>query len=81
MSFNTKKIVPIIMAGGSGTRLWPYSRSSFPKQFQSLRGENSLFQETILRLKGLAIEELFFVALHLLARHPYCLSLTHLMHL
>ena len=61
MSFNTKKIVPIIMAGGSGTRLWPYSRSSFPKQFQSLHGKNSLFQETILRLSGLVIEEPFFV--------------------
>jgi len=49
------------MAGGSGTRLWPYSRSSFPKQFQSLHGKNSLFQETILRLSGLVIEEPFFV--------------------
>ena len=61
MNISTKKIVPIIMAGGSGTRLWPYSRSSFPKQFQSLHGKNSLFQETILRLSGLVIEEPFFV--------------------
>tara|TARA_Y100000816_G_C26086106_1_gene573153 strand:+ start:352 stop:1779 length:1428 start_codon:yes stop_codon:yes gene_type:complete len=61
MNISAKKIVPIIMAGGSGTRLWPYSRSSFPKQFQSLHGKNSLFQETILRLSGLVIEEPFFV--------------------
>ena len=46
-------ITPIILAGGSGTRLWPISRSSFPKQFQKLHGDNTLFQNTILRLKGL----------------------------
>lgn len=39
-------IIPIIMAGGSGTRLWPLSRSLYPKQFLSLINENSLLQET-----------------------------------
>ena len=46
-------IIPIIMAGGSGTRLWPLSRSLYPKQFLSLINENSLFQETLKRLDGL----------------------------
>ncbi|HCN6783680.1 TPA: mannose-1-phosphate guanylyltransferase/mannose-6-phosphate isomerase, partial [Escherichia coli] len=43
----------IIMAGGSGTRLWPLSRSLYPKQFLSLINENSLLQETLKRLDGL----------------------------
>ena len=46
-------IVPVILSGGSGTRLWPLSRQQYPKQFLSLMGNNSMFQETILRLKGL----------------------------
>lgn len=43
------KITPIILAGGFGTRLWPVSRQSKPKQFSSFFGDKSLFQETILR--------------------------------
>lgn len=46
-------IIPIIMAGGSGTRLWPLSHSLYPKQFLSLINENSLLQETLKRLDGL----------------------------
>ena len=46
-------ILPVIMAGGSGSRLWPLSRSSYPKQFLKLHGENTLLQETLLRLNGL----------------------------
>ncbi|MCS1273664.1 mannose-1-phosphate guanylyltransferase/mannose-6-phosphate isomerase [Escherichia coli] len=46
-------IIPIIMAGGSGTRLWPLSRSLYPKRFLSLINENSLLQETLKRLDGL----------------------------
>lgn len=46
----TGNIVPIILAGGTGTRLWPMSRTARPKQFLALVGENSLFQETLLRL-------------------------------
>ena len=57
MNLAPKKIVPLILAGGSGTRLWPSSRSSFPKQFQSLYAEKSLFQETLLRLNGFEIDE------------------------
>ena len=43
-------IYPILLAGGSGTRLWPLSRKSYPKQFSSLIGEKSLFQQSALRL-------------------------------
>lgn len=43
-------IVPVVLAGGSGTRLWPLSRSLHPKQFIDLIGANTLFQEAILRL-------------------------------
>ncbi|HVK90410.1 MAG TPA: mannose-1-phosphate guanylyltransferase/mannose-6-phosphate isomerase, partial [Mycoplana sp.] len=44
------KIVPIIMAGGKGTRLWPLSRSTAPKQFMELIGERTLFQRTLERV-------------------------------
>ena len=43
-------ILPIILSGGSGTRLWPLSRSHFPKQFINLLNKTSLFQDTVLRL-------------------------------
>ena len=45
-------IIPVILAGGSGTRLWPMSRRLYPKQLLSLTGNNSLLQETILRVAG-----------------------------
>jgi mannose-1-phosphate guanylyltransferase/mannose-6-phosphate isomerase len=48
-----KKIFPVILCGGSGTRLWPLSRSGFPKQFLCLTGAESLFQQSAQRLKGL----------------------------
>ncbi len=43
-------IIPVLLAGGSGNRLWPLSRKSYPKQFFNLTGNNSLFQESALRL-------------------------------
>jgi len=46
------KITPVILSGGSGTRLWPISRQSNPKQFSNFFGEKSLFQKTILRFKN-----------------------------
>jgi len=47
------KIVPVILSGGSGTRLWPLSRKQYPKQYLPLAGDNTMLQETILRLNGL----------------------------
>ena len=47
-------VQPVIMAGGSGTRLWPLSRSGYPKQFLVLSGQASLFQQAVQRLQGLA---------------------------
>jgi mannose-1-phosphate guanylyltransferase/mannose-6-phosphate isomerase len=51
---NNVAVQPVIMAGGSGTRLWPLSRSGFPKQFLVLSGNSSLFQQAATRLQGLA---------------------------
>lgn len=45
-------ITPVLLAGGSGTRLWPVSRKSFPKQFAPLIGDESLFQASARRLSG-----------------------------
>ncbi len=45
-------IHPVLLCGGSGTRLWPLSRKSFPKQFATLLGEDSLFQASARRLAG-----------------------------
>ena len=46
-------IQPVILCGGAGTRLWPLSRAGFPKQFLSLTGNESLFQQAALRLSNL----------------------------
>ena len=50
-----KKIIPLIMCGGAGTRLWPASREVRPKQFLPLFGTRSTFQETILRVSDPAL--------------------------
>ncbi|HID97204.1 MAG TPA: mannose-1-phosphate guanylyltransferase/mannose-6-phosphate isomerase [Thermodesulfobacteriaceae bacterium] len=46
-------IIPIILCGGSGTRLWPLSRKAYPKQFLPLAGKDTLFQSTIKRVAGI----------------------------
>jgi mannose-1-phosphate guanylyltransferase/mannose-6-phosphate isomerase len=46
------RIVPVLLCGGSGTRLWPLSRKSYPKQFVPLVGEETLFQASARRLSG-----------------------------
>lgn len=48
----TVSITPIILCGGSGTRLWPLSRRSYPKQFADLVGEGTLFQASVRRVAG-----------------------------
>ena len=52
------KITPVILCGGSGSRLWPLSRAGFPKQFLVLSGTNSLFQQAVERISGLAAEDI-----------------------
>ncbi|MDO9164050.1 MAG: mannose-1-phosphate guanylyltransferase/mannose-6-phosphate isomerase [Methylococcaceae bacterium] len=46
-------MIPVILSGGSGTRLWPLSRGQYPKQFLPLVSDNTMLQETLLRLSGL----------------------------
>jgi len=46
------KIYPVILSGGSGTRLWPQSRLSFPKQFLKINSDYTLIQETLIRIKN-----------------------------
>ena len=52
------KITPVILCGGSGTRLWPLSRAGFPKQFLVLSGNSSLFQQAVERVNGIATDEI-----------------------
>lgn len=72
------KILPLILSGGSGTRIWPLSRPEFPKQFLNLWGESTLLQQTVMRLEGVTealpplvitnLEQRFLVAEQLQAR-------------
>lgn len=55
---NKISVQPVVMAGGSGTRLWPLSRAGYPKQFLVLSGNTSLFQQAVSRLEGLADTQL-----------------------
>ncbi|HEX3032576.1 MAG TPA: mannose-1-phosphate guanylyltransferase [Bacillota bacterium] len=61
MRGNDSMIYPVIMAGGTGTRFWPKSRSRYPKQFLDLQGNESLLQATYRRLLTIAGEERVFV--------------------
>src|SRR3954451_13481826 len=45
------RVIPVVMCGGAGTRLWPASRPARPKQFLDLLGERSIFQDTLTRLR------------------------------
>ena len=51
-SHDSMPIIPVILSGGEGTRLWPLSRSSFPKQLQPIASQQSLLQDAISRLSG-----------------------------
>lgn len=52
------QITPVILCGGSGTRLWPLSRAGFPKQFLSLTGNESLFQQASQRLASVGTDDI-----------------------
>ena len=52
----TDQLLPVILCGGSGTRLWPLSRETFPKQFHALAGESSMLQDTATRLNGVSAD-------------------------
>jgi mannose-1-phosphate guanylyltransferase/mannose-6-phosphate isomerase len=54
----THQIAPVILCGGSGSRLWPLSRAGFPKQFLVLSGTTSLFQQAIERVNSLAADDI-----------------------
>ena len=51
---NTQTMIPVILCGGTGSRLWPLSREAYPKQFLSLAGSETMLQATARRLEGLA---------------------------
>ena len=60
--FGNNLMIAMILAGGTGTRLWPYSRSMTPKQFLNLGStQDSLFQETCKRLESLVSPEEIYV--------------------
>ena len=50
------QLYPVVMAGGSGSRLWPLSRVLYPKQFLCLKGEQTMLQATVSRLNGVHCE-------------------------
>jgi mannose-1-phosphate guanylyltransferase len=52
---------PVILAGGSGSRLWPKSRAALPKQFLSLTSKNTMLQDTVSRLNGIKTESPIFI--------------------
>jgi len=58
----TVQVQPVVMAGGSGTRLWPLSRAGFPKQFLVLSGTSSLFQQAVQRLQAIGGDGLHVAA-------------------
>ena len=53
------KVTPVILCGGSGTRLWPLSRAGFPKQFLVLSGSTSLFQQAVERVNNISSDKIF----------------------
>jgi len=55
MAANSQLVIPVLMCGGAGTRLWPVSRESMPKQFMPLIGERSTFQQTLARVADPAL--------------------------
>ena len=64
-------LIPTIIAGGSGTRLWPLSRRMVPKQFNALTSDQSMMSLTIDRLKGIEHDALYIVGNH---EHQFLLA-------
>jgi mannose-1-phosphate guanylyltransferase/mannose-6-phosphate isomerase len=62
MTTNPQTVAPVILCGGSGTRLWPLSRTGFPKQFLCMTGNESLFQQAAQRLAALGNEHIAVAA-------------------
>jgi len=60
----TTKILPVIMCGGAGTRVWPESRETYPKQFIALIGDRSTFQQTVKRVTGPLFEAPIVITNH-----------------
>lgn len=54
MTASSNLLLPVVLCGGSGTRLWPLSRETYPKQFLALAGSRTMLQDTALRLQGLS---------------------------
>ncbi|MDH2233535.1 sugar phosphate nucleotidyltransferase, partial [Delftia tsuruhatensis] len=52
----TSPLLPVILCGGSGTRLWPLSRETYPKQFLALADSQTMLQQTATRLQGLTAQ-------------------------
>lgn len=50
MAISTSRIIPVLLSGGQGTRLWPLSRAAWPKQFLPLAGDQSLFEDSLQRI-------------------------------
>ena len=50
-------IIPVVLSGGTGSRLWPLSRMAYPKQFLNLCSSNTLLQDTLLRINDLNINK------------------------
>lgn len=62
-------MIPVILSGGSGTRLWPSSRSQYPKQYISLNEEKTMLQNSLIRLKGSIAENDPFIVCNLIHGH------------
>jgi hypothetical protein len=65
-------VQPVVMAGGSGTRLWPLSRAGHPKQFLALSGHTSLFQQAVARIQGLATSGQTLLAPLIVGNEDHC---------
>lgn len=65
------KIKLILLCGGSGNRLWPLSRKSYPKQFLSIFGKYSLFQQTVLRVASLSTSKIKISSLTIITNDEY----------